>query len=294
MNWFEVIKNQRTITDTVTHVGTKTEDVPEKDEGRCYQKLLAIRDNLLHMMKPENNDLFRDYAEDMRTTETGWVPERNKEGDKGDNIYYSTEDTGPLEEYSRKGKNFATKDGVKLYRWVEDEDKKEPPRFAIEEDDDDDILFTTWGLEPPSSLIQGLAIAKVGEGFREEEYCVALEKVQEFFNSGKEFVGIGSNKFTVNGKEFSVVAQNKYNDKKRQRMQHITIRLDPRYNSGETVIASYRFVLTWEQLEKRIRMTPRQRPRFVYWVWVRRPYWWAKEIFDKIESASGEIGKWWN
>ena len=45
MNWFEIIKNQRAVTDTATYVGTKTGDVPEKDEGRCYQKLLAIRDN---------------------------------------------------------------------------------------------------------------------------------------------------------------------------------------------------------------------------------------------------------
>ena len=81
--------------------------------------------------------------------------------------------------------------------------------------------------------------------------------------------------------------------KKKERMQHITIRSDPRINTGETVIASYRFRLKWEQLEKRIRMTPKQRPRFVYWVWARRPYWWAKEIFDKIEKSLGSIGEWW-
>ena len=270
MNWFEIIKNQRAVTDTVTHVGTKDEDVPEKDVGRCYQKLLAIKDNLLHMMKPENNDLFRDYAEDMQTTETGWVPERNKEEDEGDDIYYSTEDTGPMEEYSRKGTNYAiSRDGEKIYRWVNDSDKKSPPRYHTREDTkDENLLFATWRLEPPSPLIYAEAIALVGEGFDEEQYCAALEKVQDFFNSGKEFVGLGSNKFTVNGKEFNVVAQNKYNDKKKQRMQHITIRSDPRINTGEkglnnTVIASYRFLLNWEQLEKRIRMTPKQRPRFV-------------------------------
>ena len=123
--------------------------------------------------------------------------------------------------------------------------------------------------------------------------------MQEFFNSGNKYVGIGSNRFTVNGKEFQVVAQNKYNDQKKERMQSITIRykadklFGTSLRNNETVIASYRFTLKWEQLEKRIRMTPRQRPRFVYWVWARRPYWWAKEIFDKIESAGGEIGKWW-
>ena len=40
-------------------------------------------------------------------------------------------------------------------------------------------------------------------------------------------------------------------------------------------------------------MTPKQRPRFVYWVWARRPYWWAKEMFDKVEKNLGSIGEWW-
>ena len=299
MNWFEIIKNQRAVTDTATYVGTKTGDVPEKDEGRCYQKLLAIRDNLIHMMKPENNEIFREFADDMQTNETGWVPERNKEEDEGDEIYYSTKDTGPMEEYSRKGTNYAIgRDGEKLYRWVHDSDKKYPPRFQEsypfkrENTEVGSHLFATWKLEPPSPLIYSEATATVGEGFDEEQYCAALEKVQEFFNSGKEFVGIGSNKFTVNGKEFRVVAQNKYNDKKKERMQHITIRSGSS-NTGGTVIAHYRYMLNWEQLERRIRMTPKQRPRFVYWVWARRPYWWCQEIFKSIERRAGTIGEWW-
>ena len=290
MNWFEIIKNQRAVTDTATYVGTKTGDVPEKDEGRCYQKLLVIKDNLLNMIKPENNEIFREFADDMQTTETGWVPERNEPEDPS----YSIEDTGPMEEYSRKGQNYAiSESGEKLYRWInENNPEKEPPRFTMNESPQE-IAFTQWLLEPPNALIKAHAMAKVGEGFSEEEYCAALEKVQEFFNSGKEFIGIGSNKYTVNGKEFRIVAQNKYNDKKKQRVQHITIRSD-RINAGEhTVIASYRYLLNWEQLERRIRMTPRQRPRFVYWVYVRRPYWWCQEIFKSIERRAGTIGEWW-
>jgi hypothetical protein len=309
MNWFEIIKNQRAITDTVTHVKTKDEDVPEDDKGRCYQKLLAIKDNLLHMAMPENNEIFKDYAEDMQTTETGWVPERNKEEDEGDNIYYSTEDTGPIEEYSRRGKNYRTKDGEKLYRWVEDEDKKPPPRFKLESNikkqvSSQEAKKVHWELEPYANLISLNAHAAVSDDFSEEEYCATLEKLQEFFNSGKGFVPMGSNTFTVDGREFRVRATNKYDESKRRREQTFTVtRIMPKKmkdSSGvvltvkDAIIARFYYSLQWDGLEKRIRMTPRQRPRFVYWVWARRPYWWAKEIFDKIESVGGDIGKWWN
>jgi len=303
MNWFEIIKNQRAVTDTATYVGTKTGDVPEKDEGRCYQKLLAIKDNLLNMVKPENNEIFREFADDMQTTETGWVPERKEPEDPT----YSTEDTGPMEEYSRKGQNYAmSESGEKLYRWInENNPEKEPPRFSMNESISDasvsqfvfsldKVSFTHWTLEPPNGLVKGYAFAKVGEGFDEEEYCAALEKVQEFFNSGKAFVGIGSNRFTVNGKEFKMVAQNKYNDKERTREQNITIRSSKDTNTtSKSVIAYFRYRLEWGELEKRIRMTPRQRPRFVYWVYVRRPYWWGQEIFKSIERRAGTIGEWW-
>ena len=301
MNWFEVIKNQRTLTDTITHVGTKTEDVPEEDKGRCYQKLLAIKDNLLHMAKPENNDLFKDYAEDMQTTETGWVPERK---DAGSEDVFDIEDTGPMEEYSRKGQNYAMgKDGEKLYRWVSDSpsnphQKKIPPRFKMTDiTAPKGVKGFIWRLEPPNNLILGNALTQVGEGFSEEHYCVALEKVQEFFDSGKEFIPMGSDKFTVDGEEFKVVATNKHTtlgrvgNTKNAREQSIAIRFE-RGGKIETLV-KFRYVLTWDGLEKRIKMTPKQRPKFVYWVFARRPYWWAKEIFDKIERAAGEIGKWW-
>ena len=294
MNWFEIIKNQRAVTETVTHVGTKTGDVPEKDEGRCYQKLLAIKDNLLNMIKPENNEIFREFADDMQTTETGWVPERKEPEDPT----YSTEDTGPMEEYSRKGQNYAiSESGEKLYRWInENNPEKEPPRFSMNEHigSPQKVPHIHWSLEPPNPLIKAHAFAKVGEGFGEEEYCAALEKVQEFFNSGKEFVGIGSNKFTVNGKEFKIVAQNKYDDKRKIRQQNITIRSVKDINTvTKNVIAHFQYRLEWGELEKRIRMTPRQRPRFVYWVYVRRPYWWCQEIFKSIERRAGTIGEWW-
>ena len=42
MNWFEVIKENRLVTDTVTHTKVDEKKEPEKEDGRCKEKLRRI------------------------------------------------------------------------------------------------------------------------------------------------------------------------------------------------------------------------------------------------------------
>ena len=42
MNWFEVIKENRLVTDTVTHTKVDEKKEPEKEDGRCKEKLRNI------------------------------------------------------------------------------------------------------------------------------------------------------------------------------------------------------------------------------------------------------------
>ena len=42
MNWFEVIKENRLVTDTVTHTKVNEEKEPEKEDGRCKRKLIEV------------------------------------------------------------------------------------------------------------------------------------------------------------------------------------------------------------------------------------------------------------
>ena len=62
MNWFEVIKENRLVTDTVTHTKVDEEKEPEKEDGRCKRKLIEVCEGIdKFFIDLKSQQLVKDY-----------------------------------------------------------------------------------------------------------------------------------------------------------------------------------------------------------------------------------------
>ena len=62
MNWFEVIKENRLVTDIVTHTKVNEEKEPEKEDSRCKKKLIEVCDGInKFFIDMKSQQLVKDY-----------------------------------------------------------------------------------------------------------------------------------------------------------------------------------------------------------------------------------------